>query len=386
MKRYHLGEVIMKRVILGFLIIVLLLGAVACGEAEVAQSPAEEPGAPSKGGVTSPAYTTTPTIAPVPEPVEDDEGTYYSNSDDSLLPADRMIVRTGDMQLVVEDVGSAIEQISALANTYGGWVVNSNSWQERDRTMGNISIRVLAENFEDTIRAIRGMAVEVRQESTSGRDVTEEYVDLSARLSNLEASEQQLLALMEETGNVTEILEVQRELTKTRGEIEQTRGRMQYLEESSSTSLIQVYLEQSKLTVEFYADTRSVKEGKKVRFSPEVSGGFAPYTYEWDFGDGNTSTEDSPVHEYNDDGTYTVSLKVTDDRGNTVDYERADYITVLPGWNPGNIVSGAWDGLVGFGHVIVNIIIWLGIFSPVWIIIGLIIYLIARRRRNKKVE
>jgi len=361
----------MKKLIAGILIIVLLLGAVACSQAgeepvtwtdESSQGQNSVPEAPPKGGVTVPSTTTPPSIGYPQTPGED-----YEHGNGESVSIDRMIIRTGDMYLVVEDVAS-------------------NSWQERERTMGNISIRVLAEHFDEAIRALRGMAVEVNRESTSGRDVTEEYVDLSARLSNLEASEAQLLQLMEQAGNVTEILEVQRELTSTRSEIEQIKGKMQYLEDSSSTSLIQVYLEQSKLTVEFYADTRSVKEGEDIRFTSEISGGFSPYTYAWDFGDGNTSTEDNPRHSYKSDGDYTVTLKVTDDRGGTADYERTDYVTVLPGWDAGNIVGGAWNGLVGFGRVLVNILIWLGIFSPVWIIIGLIIYFAVRRRRNKKAQ
>ena len=90
----------------------------------------------------------------------------------------------------------------------------------------------------------------------------------------------------------------------------------------------------------------------------------------WDFGDGNTSTEVTPVHAYSSEGNYNVSLKVTDDRGQTASRDRDNYIDVLPGWSAGSIASGAWNGLAAFGRAILSIIIWLGIFSPVWIIIG----------------
>jgi hypothetical protein len=295
-----------------------------------------------------------------------------------------MIIRTASMYLVVEDVARAIEQITQLATTYKGFVVSSNSWQERDRMMGNIAIRVEVANFDNAMRALRGMAVEVRSESTTGQDVTEEYTDLDAKLRNLEAAEAQLLKLMEEkTEKVTDILEVQRELVKTRGEIEQTKGRMQYLEKSSSMSLIQINLEQSKLTVEFSAEPRSVKVGRQVWFNPVVSGGFQPYSYEWDFGDGSTSTDPQPSHVYKSDGTYTVNLKVTDDHGSIVTKQRDDYITVIAGWKASNTATSAWNGLVGFGHVLVNFIVWLGIFSPVWIVIGVIVYFAWWRRRKK---
>jgi len=287
------------------------------------------------------------------------------------------------MTLVVVDVASAMEQITNLAASYNGFVVNSNSWQDRDRMMGNISIRVTSERFNEALQTLRALAVEVRSESTSGQDVTEEYVDLSAKLRNLEAAEEQLLKLMERAGEVKEILEVQRELVKTRGDIEQTQGRMQYLEESSSMSYIEVNLEQSKLTAEFNASSRTVKEGEKIQFYPIIAGGFTPYSYEWDLGDGTTSTEEAPFHAYKSEGSYTVKLKVTDDRGNTAPHERTDYITVLPGWNAGSIASSAWNGLVVFFRVLADIIIWLGIFSPVWIIIGVILYFAWWRKRKK---
>jgi hypothetical protein len=74
---------------------------------------------------------------------------------------------------------------------------------------------------------------------------------------------------------------------------------------------------------------------------------------------------------------------VTDDRGNTESYDREDYITISPGWNAGGIASSAWNGFVGFLRVIADIIIWLGIFSPLWIVILVILYFTWWRKRKK---
>jgi len=373
----------MKRLtllIIGLLLVVCLLVPVACAKAPSAPVPAPEP-APAPAPMPPPVIEVPPKPAPAPsprpeEPTEGDSGQSWAT--------ERMIVRTGDMSLVVADVMTAIERIINLAEGYEGYVVSSNSWREGDRLVGAIAIRVPAERFDDAIRALRELAVEVNSESTSSQDVTEEYIDLSARLHNLEASEKQLLELMKQAGKVEEILEVQRELSKTRGEIEQTKGRMQYLEQTSSTSLINVRLDQAELDVNFTASTRTVKVGQDVYFDPRIAGGVSPYSYEWDFGDGSTSTDVAPTHAYKSEGSYNVTLKVTDDRGQTVSKERDNYIDVLPGWSAGNVVRAAWNGLAVFGQVLADIFIWLGIFSPVWIVVGGIIYFILWRRRKKR--
>jgi hypothetical protein len=270
-----------------------------------------------------------------------------------------------------------------MADSFDGYVVSSRVWKEGERLIGNITIRVLAEYFDEAMSALRDMAVDVTSESSTSKDVTEEYVDLTAKLDNLEATEKQLLVIMEKAETVEDILEVQRELTNVRGEIEQTKARMQYLEQTSATSLIEISLEQSKLDVDFHAQKTRVKTREELWFYGEIAGGFPPYSYEWDFGDGTNSTEEAPAHTYKNDGQYTVALTVTDDRGNTDTETRTDYITILPGWNAGNVASSAWNGLVSFGRALSNMFIWIGIFSPVWIIIGLIIWWLLRRRKKK---
>ena len=74
---------------------------------------------------------------------------------------------------------------------------------------------------------------------------------------------------------------------------------------------------------------------------------------------------------------------MTDDRGNSDEEVREDYITVLPGWNAGSVAGSAWDGLVTLGQTLANVLIWIGIFSPVWIIVGLVA-LWAWRRSKKR--
>ena len=391
----------MKKVFLALLILVLLSGAIACGQPPDYLGSALDDGAvpqPESGrsfsvgssGGKGPIPTTTPMPAPsiritIPPstvtgtpPVDD--SVYFG----SAVPSERMVIKSAYMALVVEDVSASLVQIGNLAASFGGFVVSSNMGEEQNRLYANISFRVEAARFNEALQALRDLAADVRSESTSGEDVTEEYIDLDARRRNLEASEAQLLELMEKAGTVEEILKVQQELVRTRQDIEQTKGRMQYLAESAALSFINASLEQSKLTVEFNAMSRTVKEGESIAFEANVGGGFAPYSYEWDFGDGQTSTERNPVHSYRSDGVYTVTLNIKDDKEHTANAVRTDYITVLSGWDAGSTAHSAWNGLTAFGHFLANFLIWLGYFSPLWIAILIILYFTWWRKRKKK--
>ena len=390
----------MKNLVLSILVVILLLGIAGCGMGEEADvyptatqyssgtqtvpAPVSESsglfggrGNDEAGGPMVIVNQTPPVTATPPK-----SDTAYNNGD--RVPVERMVIKTANMALVVEDVTTSLQQITNLAAVNGGYVINSDIREDQSRLYASISFRVDAAKFNDTLQSLRNLAVDVRSESTSGQDVTEEYVDLDAQLRNLETSVEQLLELKKKAGTVADLLEVQRELTNTEGQINQIKGRMQYLEQSSDLSSIYASLEQSKLVVEFIASPSTVKEGRDVRFIPTISGGFEPYSFEWNFGDGETSTEGSPAHAYDKDGAYTVTLIIKDDKGATANAERKDYITVLTGWDAGNVARSAWNGLVGFGRFLGTLLIGLGIFSPVWIAILVILYFTWWRRRKKK--
>ena len=282
------------------------------------------------------------------------------------------------------DIAKTLDNIAGIAVDFGGYVVTSQKWKDNERNYGNISFRVLAENYDKSIAALRSMSLDVINETSSSQDVTQEYSDLGASLKNLEATEAQLLKIMESATKTEDILSIQRELTNVRGQIEQTKGRMQYLERTSATSLINVQLSEALLTLKFNSDKVRADIDENILFTAEINGGFAPYNYQWDFGDGNTSVEKSPSHAYRDAGTYSVSLRVTDDKGYTNSIQRSEYIIITGNWNPGSVAKNAWNGFAGFGRGLVNVLIYLGIFSPIWIVIGIVVWLIVRRNRKKK--
>jgi len=155
---------------------------------------------------------------------------------------ERMIISRASLSLVVKDVEGSLGEIRTIVKDLGGYVVNSNSWYEEKQLRAHLTVRVPAKDLDEALERFRALAIEVEKESISGEDVTEEYTDLESRLRNLEAAEKQLLRIMEQAEETEDVLAVYRELVNIRGQIEQTKGRMQYLERMSAMATIDLDL------------------------------------------------------------------------------------------------------------------------------------------------
>lgn len=162
------------------------------------------------------------------------------------VSAERMIIRTGNLALVVEDTAAAMQRIKSIVEELDGYVASSNAYHDGEQLRGTMTVRVPATQFDQALERFKSLAVRVQNESTGGQDVTEEYTDLSARLRNLEATEKELLELLtsvrQRTGKAEDILAVYRELTNIRAQIEQLKGRMQYLERMTALATIEIQL------------------------------------------------------------------------------------------------------------------------------------------------
>lgn len=146
------------------------------------------------------------------------------------------VIKTAELGLEVpkQDFRAAIESASTIASSLGGFVLSTDVSGSR---AGTIVLRVPAESFDDALGELRSLG-ETKEESISGRDVSEEFVDLQARLRNLEAQETVLLRLMDRAQTVSATIKVQRELSGVQMEIERLRGRIRFLDDQTSFSTI----------------------------------------------------------------------------------------------------------------------------------------------------
>ena len=158
---------------------------------------------------------------------------------------ERKVIKNAYMELEIEkgEFESKLFKITNLAEQNDGFISSTQSYSdsEGNLTSGSIVLRVDHENFNYVIDRLKEMGT-VRNISITGQDVTQEYIDLESRLRNLEAQEDILLELMEQSKNVSDSIEVQRELSYVQEEIEVIKGRMNYLDNMVSFSTIEVYL------------------------------------------------------------------------------------------------------------------------------------------------
>jgi len=187
--------------------------------------------------------------SPVMEETVESDRAWTSGTGDSASAVKRMMIYNANLEIAVEDPASTMDDVIAMAEEAGGFVVSSNIYQSysdsgRSQPRANVTVRVPAGQLDSIMAAIKDLTPDPKEdvisENVSGQDVTAEYTDLESRLRNLEAAEEALVALMEQAQDPEDVLDIFDELTYYRGEIEVVKGRMKYLEESAALSAISV--------------------------------------------------------------------------------------------------------------------------------------------------
>ena len=204
-------------------------------------------GSSSDGSTASEAL---PTAAAAPPPAGQGEVDEVAANSPGNLPGQqtgRMIIKNADIKLQVEDTDAAIDRATQMIGDVGGYIISSRVWYQdysgSNYKYATIAIGVPVDQFENTMRRLRALALRVLDENASGQDVTSEFVDLQSQLDNLEATRDRIRSFLEDAKTVEESLQINKELTDIEGQIDQVKGRMNYLTGRSSYSTITINLE-----------------------------------------------------------------------------------------------------------------------------------------------
>ncbi len=171
-----------------------------------------------------------------------------SDAERAAFAASHMIIKNGDIKLLVEDSDVAIDRATQVIGDMGGYIISSRVWYQphydgENYKYATISIGVPVDQFERTLSRLRALAVKVLDETASGEDVTNQFVDLQSQVTNLEATRDRIKSFLDDAQTVDEALRINAELANVEAQIEQIKGQMNYLQDRSAYSTITVNFE-----------------------------------------------------------------------------------------------------------------------------------------------
>ncbi|HEV3231389.1 MAG TPA: DUF4349 domain-containing protein, partial [Candidatus Dormibacteraeota bacterium] len=160
------------------------------------------------------------------------------------------VVKTGEIDLVVpvRQVTPTISQLSTIAAGLGGFVQDSKSAEATSDPTGDVTLRIPSDQFEAAVAKVRALGTPTSI-TTSGQDVTSQYVDLQARIASLQASRTRYLEILGKAQTIGDILSVQQQIDTIQSQIEQDQGQLNVLDTQTSYSTLAVHVSTTALAI-----------------------------------------------------------------------------------------------------------------------------------------
>ncbi|HEX7471821.1 MAG TPA: DUF4349 domain-containing protein [Candidatus Limnocylindrales bacterium] len=212
--------------------------------AACASAAAPNPGAaaPDRLGNQFSGFGTEASAAPAAAGSTTDGGPAASNAPapQDALPDVNLIVRTGTMTVEVPSIDPALLRARTAIAGLGGYISASDQATDGDRVIASVTYRFPSARWEDAQTALRDIATKVVAAKTGSSEVTGQVLDLGARITNLRATEQALQAIMAKATKISDILEVQNQLTGVQGQIEELSTQEAHLRDQASLATLTV--------------------------------------------------------------------------------------------------------------------------------------------------
>ncbi|CEH31643.1 hypothetical protein AM501_03165 [Aneurinibacillus migulanus] len=168
-----------------------------------------------------------------------------------------MMVYQAELGLNVKDFATSQKSLTQLVEKMNGYIVEASSYNqgEGDSLLnGDFRIRIPNTKFNTFLEETEKLALKVTNRTIQGRDVTEEYIDLEARLASKQVLEKQLLGFMKNAQKTSDLLQIAQDVNKVQTEIEQLKGKMKYLKNQSDFATITIHMTESKAVLPSLSD------------------------------------------------------------------------------------------------------------------------------------
>jgi hypothetical protein len=229
------------------LLAALLSFSLSCSSAQRMSAPQDKVVAQREGLTTEPVKTDR-----FGDQTEKVSLTQLDKSGEAAEAADRKIIRNAEITIEVPSTSDAQHKVTSIAETHGGFIVTSEAKQRESsdpaqRTLDiKLVVRVPSNQFGRAFDEIKKLAGNTPSENVTSQDVTEDFIDLEARIKTQKALEVQFLEIMRQANKISDALEVQRQIAEVRTDIEKLEGRKRFLENRSSLSTINVNIQTPK--------------------------------------------------------------------------------------------------------------------------------------------
>ncbi|WP_170109590.1 DUF4349 domain-containing protein [Melghirimyces profundicolus] len=167
-----------------------------------------------------------------------------SKKETAVSPEKRKVVYQANLDLRVDNLKKAREKMEEDARKKDGYLVEASQSRNGHDVTGRFVFRIPQESFHAFLDELERVAQEVSSRNLSGKDVTEEFVDLKSRLKAKKAVEKRLMEMMKEAKTTEDLLKVSERLSQVQEEIEQLKGRMQYLQNRTDYATVTVQARQ----------------------------------------------------------------------------------------------------------------------------------------------
>jgi hypothetical protein len=202
----------------------------------------------SGGRQQSSAAASEQSFSPASAPITGDVS-YAKNesSEKAAVTIPKKIIYTGNVSLVAENLDKAGDALEQRVKQFGGYIGDASKTGTRDQVRtASWTIRIPSTSFDSFLKAVSQLG-ELESMSTTAQDVSEEFYDVAARLKNKKVEEQRLIELLQKaTGKLSEVLTVEKELSRVREEVEQIEGRLRFLTNQTDLSTITIMIREVK--------------------------------------------------------------------------------------------------------------------------------------------
>jgi len=164
---------------------------------------------------------------------------------------DRLVIQNSDLSLLVKNVVEARQKIVDYAQSNGGYMVSSSVSNPQDAPTATVVVRVAAAQLSPALDYFHSLAIKVVSENLSGQDVTDQYVDVDARIAQLEKTKAKLQSILDAAKEVSDITSLNQQIITVQSQIDSFKGQQQALQKNAQLAKLTVYLSTDEIALPY---------------------------------------------------------------------------------------------------------------------------------------